>query len=147
MKGSDYYVYVYIDPRDFKPFYYGKGQGSRKDAHLFDQAEGVKSALIAAIRKEGQEPIVRVLARNLTEDQAYIVETTLIWQFRDSLTNRISGNFIDKFRPQKSLHKELVGFDYNHCLWFFNVGDGPHRRWEDNISLNYVGRGAKGCVP
>lgn len=143
MKSSDFYVYVYIDPRDFKPFYYGKGQGSRKDAHLFDHLEGGKSALIATIRKEGLEPIVRVLARNLTEEQALIIETTLIWQFRDSLTNRINGNFIDKFRPQKSLHKEIVEFDYNHSLWFFNVGDGPHRQWEDNIRFNYVGAGQK----
>ena len=143
LRNADYYIYVYIDPRDFKPFYYGKGQGSRKDAHLFDKVRGEKSSLIAAIRKEGLEPIVRVLARNLTEEQAYFVETTWIWQFKDSLTNSISGNFINKFRPQKSLHKEVVGFDYNHCLWFFNVGDGPHRRWEDNVRFNYVGAGQK----
>ena len=64
--------------------------------------------------------------------------------FRDSLTNQASGNFIDKFRPQKSLYKELVDFDYNHRLWFLNVGDGPYRRWEDNIRFNYVGAGQKG---
>jgi hypothetical protein len=37
LKKADYYVYVYIDPRDLKPFYYGMGKGSRKDAHLFDR--------------------------------------------------------------------------------------------------------------
>lgn len=31
---SDYYVYVYIDPRSLEEFYYGKGKGSRKYAHL-----------------------------------------------------------------------------------------------------------------
>ena len=30
---DDYYVYVYIDPRNHEEFYYGKGVGSRKDAH------------------------------------------------------------------------------------------------------------------
>jgi hypothetical protein len=25
LKKADYYVYVYIDPRDLKPFYYGMG--------------------------------------------------------------------------------------------------------------------------
>jgi hypothetical protein len=25
VKKTDYYVYVYIDPRDLKPFYYGMG--------------------------------------------------------------------------------------------------------------------------
>jgi hypothetical protein len=28
----NFYVHVYIDPRDYQPFYYGKGRGSRKDA-------------------------------------------------------------------------------------------------------------------
>ncbi len=28
---NDYYVYVYIDPRNREEFYYGKGVGSRKD--------------------------------------------------------------------------------------------------------------------
>jgi len=27
---DDYYVYVYIDPRNHEEFYYGKGKGSRK---------------------------------------------------------------------------------------------------------------------
>jgi hypothetical protein len=31
---TEYYVYVYIDPRNFEEFYYGKGKASRKDAHL-----------------------------------------------------------------------------------------------------------------
>ena len=32
-EGNAYYVYVYIDPRNFEEFYYGKGKGSRKEAH------------------------------------------------------------------------------------------------------------------
>ena len=28
---SQYYVYVYIDPRNFEEFYFGKGKGSRKE--------------------------------------------------------------------------------------------------------------------
>jgi len=27
---ADYYVYVYIDPRNLEEFYYGKGQGARR---------------------------------------------------------------------------------------------------------------------
>ena len=64
---NDYYVYVYIDPRDFKPFYYGKGKGSRKQAHLLDTGESEKSQRIADIKKEGLEPLIRVLARDLSE--------------------------------------------------------------------------------
>ena len=28
---NSYYVYVYIDPRNFEEFYFGKGKGSRKE--------------------------------------------------------------------------------------------------------------------
>lgn len=140
---DDYYVYVYIDPRDYKPFYYGKGKGSRKQAHLLDTGESEKSQRIADIKKEGLEPLIRVLARGLTEEQAFIVEATLIWQFKDTIANRIYGTFIEKFRPQRTLHKEIVGFDYHHHLWFFNIGDGDHRHWEDNIEYGYVGAGQK----
>jgi hypothetical protein len=141
VKNVDYYVYVYIDPRDLKPFYYGMGKGSRKDAHLFDHTTSKKTAQIEEIRKDGEEPLIRVLARDLTKEQALVVEATLIWQFKDVLTNRVSGNFADRFRPQRTLHKEIVGFDYDHRLWYFNVGDGEHRHWEDNISYGYVGAG------
>jgi hypothetical protein len=143
LKKADYYVYVYIDPRDLKPFYYGMGKGSRKDAHLFDRIPSKKTVRIEEIRKDGEEPLIRVLARDLTKEQALVVEATLIWQFKDALTNRVSGNFVDRFRPQRTLHKEIVGFDYSHRLWYFNVGDGKHRQWEDNIRYGYVGAGQK----
>ena len=36
MTENNFYVYVYIDPRNFEEFYYGKGKGCRKQAHLKD---------------------------------------------------------------------------------------------------------------
>ena len=36
---NDYYVYVYIDPRNFEEFYFGKGKGNRKNAHLSDNTD------------------------------------------------------------------------------------------------------------
>ena len=76
---SEYYVYVYIDPRNFEEFYYGKGKGSRKDAHLFEDSDSEKSKRIKAIKKEGLEPIIRVIARGLSEHDALLVEKTLLW--------------------------------------------------------------------
>ena len=58
---NNYYVYVYIDPRNFEEFYYGKGKGSRKDSHLFSDTESIKSQRISTIKKEGFTPIIRVL--------------------------------------------------------------------------------------
>ena len=63
---NDYYVYVYIDPRTYEEFYFGKGRGSRKDAHLSDNSDSEKSKQIKAIQNEGLEPIVRVIARDLS---------------------------------------------------------------------------------
>jgi len=54
---NEYYVYVYIDPRNFEEFYYGKGRGSRKEAHLIDTSSSAKSARILDIRKAGVEPM------------------------------------------------------------------------------------------
>ena len=40
---NNYYVYVYIDPRNLEEFHYGKGKGSRKDAHLEDVSDSQKA--------------------------------------------------------------------------------------------------------
>jgi hypothetical protein len=71
---SNHYVYVYIDPRNHEEFYYGKGHGSRKEAHLAEQSESAKSKRIQEIRREGLLPIIRVIARGLTESEALLVE-------------------------------------------------------------------------
>lgn len=61
---ENFYVYVYIDPRNYEEFYYGKGKGSRKEAHLkFDEDsdnDSEKTKIIREIKKEGLECIKRV---------------------------------------------------------------------------------------
>ena len=54
------YVYVYIDPRNGKPFYIGKGIGNRPFAHLKDQSDIEKVAQIAEIRRNGKETAATV---------------------------------------------------------------------------------------
>jgi hypothetical protein len=46
---NNFYVYVYIDPRNFEEFYYGKGKGWRKEAHLWDTSSSEKTKRIKAI--------------------------------------------------------------------------------------------------
>ncbi len=138
---GDYYVYVYIDPRNFEEFYYGKGRGSRKDAHLFDQSDSAKAKRIQAIRKEGLEPIVRVIARGLAEDEALLVEKTLLWKLGKLTTNVATGHFAEKFRPHSTLHKELSGFDYRNGIYYYNVGEGPHRNWDDYVQFGFISAG------
>ena len=126
-----YYVYVYIDPRNLEEFYYGKGKGSRKEAHLGDQSDSQKSKRIAEIKKENLTPIIRVIAKDLTEQEALLVEKTLLWKLGKRTTNIASGYFADKFRPHNTLHKELSGFDYQNGIYYYNVGEGPHRNCGD----------------
>ncbi|OOF13109.1 hypothetical protein BZG79_08585 [Salinivibrio sp. MA427] len=138
---SNYYVYVYIDPRNFEEFYFGKGKGSRKHAHLNDDSDSEKSRRIKAIKKEGLEPIIRVIARNLSEHDALLVEKTLLWKLGKQLTNISSGHYADNFRPHDSLHKYLSGFDFQNGLYYYNVGEGPHRNWDDYVAHGFISAG------
>lgn len=137
----NYYVYVYIDPRNFEEFYFGKGRGSRKNAHLSEASDSEKTRRIAAIRKAGLKPIVRVIARNLSEHDALLVEKTLLWKLGRQLTNVSSGHYSDKFRPHNTLHVELSGFDYQNGIYYFNVGEGPHRNWDDYVQFRFISGG------
>ena len=138
---DNYYVYVYIDPRNLEEFYYGKGKGSRKDAHLGDQSDSQKAKRIAEIKKEGLEPIVRVIAKDLTEQEALLVEKTLLWKLGKWTTNIATGHFAHKFRPHSTLHKELSGFDYQNGIYYYNIGEGDHRNWDDYVKFGFISAG------
>lgn len=139
---QSFYVYVYIDPRSLEPFYYGKGQGARQFAHLSDTQESQKTDRIKQIRAEGLEPTVRVVATGLTNEQALLVEKTLIWNSNSrGLTNIATGHFRKNFRLPNTLHRRLADFDYRNQLQYFNAGHGEHRCWEDNVKYSYLGAG------
>lgn len=104
---SQYYVYVYIDPRNYEEFYYGKGKGNRKEAHLGDNSDSEKAKRIKEILDEGLKPIIKVVARGLTENEALLIEKTLIWRLGKTLANISSGHFADKFRPHNTFHLNL----------------------------------------
>lgn len=141
MDMNDYYVYVYIDPRNFEEFYYGKGKGTRKNAHLNDESEKEKAQRIAAIKKAGLEPTIRVIARNLSEHDAFLVEKTLLWKLGRNLTNISSGHYGENFRRHDTMHVQLSGFDFQNGIYYYNVGDGPHRNWEDYITFGFISAG------
>jgi len=140
-KNELYYVYVYIDPRNFEEFYYGKGLGSRKNCHLKDDADTEKTKRIHAIKESGLSPIIRVIAANLTENEAFLIEKTLIWKLGKHLTNKSSGLFSEKFRPHNTLHRPLPGFDFQNAIYYLNVGQGPHRCWSDCRTYGFMSAG------
>lgn len=138
---SENYVYVYIDPRNFEEFYYGKGKGSRKEAHLSDDGDSEKVKRINAIKKEGLNPIIKVIAKGLTDQEAFLVEKTLIWKLGKNLTNQSSGHFADKFRPHDTFHQDLAGFDFKNGLYYVNIGEGDHRCWQDCRQFGFLSAG------
>jgi uncharacterized protein len=138
---NNYYVYVYIDPRNFEEFYYGKGCGSRKDAHLLEESDSPKSRRIQEIRREGASPIIRVIARDLTEPEALLVEKTLLWKLGKLTTNVATGHFSENFRPANTLHRVLSGFDFQNGIYYYNVGEGEHRNWDDYVKFGFISAG------
>jgi hypothetical protein len=138
---QDYYVYVYIDPRNNEEFYYGKGRGNRKYAHLSAHGDSAKVKRIRDIQKEGEQPKIKVIATDLTADQALLVESALLWKLGKNLTNAIAGTYTRNFRPQNTFHKELPGFDFSHAIHLVNVGEGAHRCWEDSARLGFLSAG------
>jgi len=70
------YVYLYIDPRDNKPFYVGKGKGNRCHSHMRAR-RGERADRIGELRKLGLRPRIDILKYGLTENEALLVESTL----------------------------------------------------------------------
>jgi uncharacterized protein len=138
---NNYYVYVYIDPRNFEEFYFGKGKGSRKDSHLFDSLDSEKTRRIGAIKKAGLTPIIRVIARDLSEHDALLVEKTLLWKLGRQLTNSSTGHYSENFRPHDCLHRELPGFDFHRGIYYYNIGEDEYRNWDDYRDYGFIAAG------
>jgi hypothetical protein len=62
--------------------------------------------------------IIRVIAFDLSEHDALLVEKTLLWKLGGQLTNVSSGHYSENFRPHNTLHLELSGFDYKSGIYY-----------------------------
>ena len=97
---KDYYVYLLYEPETAKPFYCGKGKGSRAWQHLVLSQNGkYKDAChkkIKSLLEQGIEYEVVVVQEELSESEALIleVETIKFYGRRDqggSLLNHTDG--------------------------------------------------------
>lgn len=97
-----YYVYSLVDPRDGKIFYIGKGQGNRvfqhSEAALQENGESLKLVLIREIIASGRRVVHYILRHNLSEKEAFQIESVLIdlltypkFNIESVLTNIVSG--------------------------------------------------------
>ena len=85
--------------------------------------------------------MIRVIAAGLTETEALLVEATLIWKLGRFTANIAGGHFAEKFRPHNTYHLELSGFDYRNGIYYYNVGEGPHRNWDDYRRYGFISAG------
>ena len=80
MSTDFYYVYALKDPRSSpaRPFYIGKGTGSRAYDHLITPDRTRKYGRIREIEGDGLKPLVDILIDNLSELEALRLEALII---------------------------------------------------------------------
>lgn len=78
-----YYVYIYKDPLTDEPFYVGKGSGKRYLDHLNKPYQSVKRCQdkVNSIRAKGLVPVIEFAKKELTEQDAYDLEDSLIRKY------------------------------------------------------------------
>ncbi len=81
-----YYVYEYIDPRNNKPFYVGKGTGNRVYKHLNETKDNYinikKFEYIQDLKLNNLTPIINFVHNNIVEEEiAYELELNLILKY------------------------------------------------------------------
>ncbi len=91
-----YYIYALKDPRvsPARPFYVGKGTGSRAYDHLVKPDATPKHARIREIIESGSKPLVVILADDLTEAQAFKLEAELISALGTEATGGLLTNTV-----------------------------------------------------
>ncbi|MDB9808405.1 hypothetical protein OAB79_00610 [Yoonia sp.] len=115
-----YYVYALIDPGTGKTFYIGKGFGNRVFDHVNSAASknpssilGRKYELIKEIFNAGRQVEHVILRHGLTEDQAFLVEASLIDYlnfFGEDLANEVIGKGSVQFGAMRA---SQIGQIYN----------------------------------
>lgn len=96
MSETSYYVYSLKDPRTSpaKPFYVGKGTGTRSHDHLLKPDDSSKGKRIREITAAGHTVLVSRLIEDLSEIQAIKLEAELIAAYGTESTGGFLTNVV-----------------------------------------------------
>jgi ADP-ribosylglycohydrolase len=108
---KSYFVYTLIDPRNNEEFYYATAKKNRKGSFIFT-GDAETTARINEIRKGGRKTILKVIAKDLSKQEASMVENTLMWKL-----GKLAEPFAGNFRPHHTLNKDLPDFDVENDLF------------------------------
>lgn len=88
-----YYVYLYVDPRDDKPFYVGKGKDDRVLEHLLEKSDSPKSQRLRELKDAGRGPQLEILTHGLADEETALrIEAAVIDLLNlGDLTNKVRG--------------------------------------------------------
>lgn len=105
---TDFYSYVLKRPNGV-PFYIGKGKGNRcfvhlKPWHLKHDTNRLKVNIINKIRKNGEEPIIEIIKKGLTENEAFQIETEQIKLYGRIENGGLLANMSDGGEGQSGYH-------------------------------------------
>lgn len=177
---TDFYVYAYKDPNTLEPFYIGKGLKDRASMHLHEAKNPkhtpenyynpYKLNKIRQIIDTGNEPVIEKLYVDLTEEEAFSYEVSLIEDLgrvvdgTGILTNLTSGgegfsgvirdkeeyHIInvstgeERYATQYQMHRELGLYQAGACYLVsgnLDVSNGWRMYSNDSVSrMTYVGQ-------
>src|SRR4051812_41723764 len=110
MPETSYYVYALKDPREdpARPFYVGKGTGTRAYDHLIKPDDSRKGRVIREIAAAGYEVLVTRVLDELSEVQAMRVEAELISAFGTIDTGGLLTNTVVPSGIAKKARRNVV---------------------------------------
>jgi hypothetical protein len=131
-----WYVYELIDPRIDKPFYVGKGTGSRIDHHEKEAAKGVCSRKCNLIRELHKNNLVvgkKKIAFFNDEEEAYAFEESHIASIGlKNLTNVMPGG--GSLRLKFSIRRRMKDrFTPDNCMKAIEIAKDWFANWLRNM--------------
>lgn len=125
---NKYYVYHLIDPRDNSIFYVGKGCGDRLNQHVKNARAGKvqnaeKHRRIEDIHQAGLNVIESIVADNLTEEHAFIIERGMIQDMKHKGITNIANGIMTNTEKAPEQARALIKMTKPFNVWVATISD------------------------